>query len=493
MGSENRVVNWGLAVLNVLAPAVVVWVVLELAGKSVSDCLPVWGDEIWWWKQAEAVGVYGKPLGFWGYNGGRAQIGTYAAWGPAMVLPYGMFAFLFGWKYSSFVYANIFWEGIATAVYIKLTKVKQKGMVLLLAFQFFFVVKNYFLIKAMAECVRYSLGIIAISFVYYVFSNEKCGPFFKYFFVPLYLVYITQAYLIFGIFFLVYVACVFRIKRGAMYLKAAGTIGCFSVYMVLSKKILRLFCSPYPEYTQTLPEKVYSNIKGIILIYQDGKIFFQWFLTVYLLVMAVLAVTLFYKRKCAKKKDQVLRLVSFLILSGFFWGHILFYNTTAWTFIRGLAVGMLLSFCILCLADGQRVTVLFLLLIITGILVSAGVSETFINENRFIDLDWQQNLNMTRQTMENILVTDLETADPWDHTVAAYETAGLNLALALPAGFALNAVLSENVYDNAKYAVVGKKLDQKKERETVLKLLRTGYIVKYEDKRMAVLKKRAQP
>lgn len=78
---RKRIWYWILVELNVLLPAVLVMLMLISAGKAVSDCIPSWGDERWWWQQANAAGVYGRPLGYWGYNGGKPQIGTFAAWG----------------------------------------------------------------------------------------------------------------------------------------------------------------------------------------------------------------------------------------------------------------------------------------------------------------------------------------------------------------------------------------------------------------------------
>lgn len=198
-----------LLMLILLTPLMQLAAVLVFYGKGISDFVPNWSDELWWWCQADAVGRYGSPIGYWGYNGGRAQIGTFAAWGPAMVMPYGLFAFLFGWKWYSWILANLFYITIASLVFIRLTKIDAKGLFwLFIANQLIFI-KDYYFFTSMAETARWSLGLIGMALIVCMYRNRNMKWWIRYLLIPLYLIYITQAYLIWALFMLFYLFLVF--------------------------------------------------------------------------------------------------------------------------------------------------------------------------------------------------------------------------------------------------------------------------------------------
>ena len=41
--------------------------------------IPVWNDESSWFCQVRSAAAFGSPLGYYGYNGGHAAIGTFGA------------------------------------------------------------------------------------------------------------------------------------------------------------------------------------------------------------------------------------------------------------------------------------------------------------------------------------------------------------------------------------------------------------------------------
>ena len=47
--------------INVLLIISVVILPLAYKGKTIQDCIPSWGDEVWWWQQTNAVSTYGHP------------------------------------------------------------------------------------------------------------------------------------------------------------------------------------------------------------------------------------------------------------------------------------------------------------------------------------------------------------------------------------------------------------------------------------------------
>ena len=47
-----------------------------------------WNDEVFYYKMIEAVVKYGKPLGYFGYNGSTANIGRFGPWSPILFIVY---------------------------------------------------------------------------------------------------------------------------------------------------------------------------------------------------------------------------------------------------------------------------------------------------------------------------------------------------------------------------------------------------------------------
>lgn len=210
MKLSNRAGRNILIILNMLVPAVVITYILLSNGKSLTEFIPRWNDEVCWWQQANAVSAYGRPLGYWGYNGGKPIIGTFAAWGPAAVLPYGLFGFIFGWNLHSYIYANIVLMSIAIFLFICLTNMDSQKVLILLIVNILQIVRNCYLLTAMAETARYSMGLVAIGIIYWLFKHEKCNRVIKYILIPGYLLYISQAYLILTICIFGYIYCILK-------------------------------------------------------------------------------------------------------------------------------------------------------------------------------------------------------------------------------------------------------------------------------------------
>ena len=54
-----------------------------------------WSDEVVYSKQLAAVVQYGAPQGYFGFNESHAELGTFAAWGPAVFWVYALPGLLF--------------------------------------------------------------------------------------------------------------------------------------------------------------------------------------------------------------------------------------------------------------------------------------------------------------------------------------------------------------------------------------------------------------
>ena len=54
-----------------------------------------WSDEVYYAKQLSAVVTHGVPQGYFGFNESHAEIGRFAAWGPAVFYLYAIPGLIF--------------------------------------------------------------------------------------------------------------------------------------------------------------------------------------------------------------------------------------------------------------------------------------------------------------------------------------------------------------------------------------------------------------
>ena len=475
-----------VAGLLILLPLLLVLVIHGFNGLKITDFKPAWGDEQWWWAQADAVSEFGKPLGYWGYNGGRAAVGTFATWGPAMVLPYGLFGWLFGWNYSSYMFANVIFLSIATLIFILLTKVDLKGVVLLCICNLLLVVKNYYILTAMAECTRYALCIIGVGAIWYLYNHPKSHWGFKFIFLPIFLVYSTQAYLLFSIFFLFYMLCILQ-KVKPMY-DIGISIAAFGIFAFGSRAVLRLFSSPYVNVEHaSLFVKIGENIENMKNAVLEEKGFYSWYLIMYMAFCIFLIGWICMKRTLIKQ-DRILCMLALLVLMAFLGGHIVLYNTTKWTLIRGLTIGVLIAtFAVALLKNKIPAYALIFCIAVQNVSFFYNDEQSIFLTDRFQATAWEDSISEKKAILEQVLILDQNTNNPWENTVATYNAGDLDIALAIPTGFAVNSMMDGTINKNAGYAVVGKNDDISFSDEKVDQMESEGFHVAFEDEKMVVL------
>ena len=66
-----------------------------------------WSDEVYYAKQLSAVVTHGVPQGYFGFNESHAEIGRFAAWGPAAFYLYAIPGLIFRGQ-NAFLYCNLF-------------------------------------------------------------------------------------------------------------------------------------------------------------------------------------------------------------------------------------------------------------------------------------------------------------------------------------------------------------------------------------------------
>ena len=149
-----------------LVPLLCCIVTCAVQGKTIGDVyLPAshWNDELFYYKQVEAILEYGFPRGYFGFNESQALKLSFAAWSPALVWPWLLWGLLFGWNMMSPIYCNIFIMMITMFCFVCLVKPsgKQLGM-LALMFATFTPFTRYML-STMPEVICFAMVILTFA------------------------------------------------------------------------------------------------------------------------------------------------------------------------------------------------------------------------------------------------------------------------------------------------------------------------------------------
>lgn len=184
----DKVINWWkedkryLLLLKVLIgallPIVSCLVYCAMQGRSIGEVyLPgsEWNDELFYFKQVEAMVEYGYPLGYFGFNESHALKLSFAAWSPVLVFPWVLWGLIFGWNMLSPILCNILLMTLATALFMWLVKPtwKQTGILTLLFFLYTPFVR--YMLSGMPEVICFSMLIVFYGIAVSYLRRETYG------------------------------------------------------------------------------------------------------------------------------------------------------------------------------------------------------------------------------------------------------------------------------------------------------------------------------
>ncbi len=158
-------------------PLICAFVYSILQGHGIGDVyLPAsyWNDELFYYKQVEAVVNYGLPQGWFGFQEMHGSVYPFAAWSPAVLVPYIVWGLLFGWGFMSPIYANIVYNMIAMAGFALLVRPSRKQSFFVLLMLAVFGSYSRYLLSAMPETIYMSMGIWLVSLA--ISQNRKDRP-----------------------------------------------------------------------------------------------------------------------------------------------------------------------------------------------------------------------------------------------------------------------------------------------------------------------------
>ncbi len=165
-----------LTVIFGMFPLVCAVVYSLLDGHAIWDIyLPAsyWNDELFYFKQVEAVVNYGLPQGWFGFQEMHGSVFPFAAWNPAVLIPYIVWGFLFGWDMLSPIWANIVYNMVALAGFALIVRPTKKQSFFVLLLLATFAPYSRYLLSAMPETVFMSMGSWMVTLTVSCLRAEK--------------------------------------------------------------------------------------------------------------------------------------------------------------------------------------------------------------------------------------------------------------------------------------------------------------------------------
>ena len=512
---KQKKMQVALYALLILLPLLWVLCILFCNGYKfdLSILVPVWNDEIGWHNQISAVVEYGKPLGYYGYNGTHAQVGTWGAWGVAPLLPYAAFGKLFGWGLSSMGWANIFFLCFAMLILILLTK---PGMLqtlwLILLYSCSFITIGYSM-TSMSEGLRYSMAVILTGGLIWLERHtrgterlsrkELCGCAA----LGLFLLYAIQVYLVFVLAVPVYCWYILRKLGRTAFAYAGKLLGIMCItglVTVASNKMVTAVCAPYVDSTITtifrqisenglyqgicfFLENFFRNLRTVDLfsifsLSSDTYGVLSWFFINYLVILFVLLFYILRNRKQLMEKRSYCYEAAFF-MAGFLIGYCALYTGQEWTLCRGINTGLLMGLIYLAFVKEENLKSVILLLTFFEITAVWGYYGSMADERFAASLN-RAAVEQEREVLQEVILLD-EEADPWENTAATYGNVDFRY-LALPAGYGSNYMMDLEINETAGYAVI----TQGEEYTEAMKnrLVEEGHQVLLEDEYFVVLR-----
>lgn len=131
-GTEDRrpVPYAGAAMLTVLLPWIVNFCMMKFLGHGMFEVVPYFNDEVNYWHLIGDMLEYGKPIGYMGFYGTHAPVGTFGFHGFVILLPYYLFARIFGLHFYTLAVCNMTLVSLGLLLLILLLRPSVKNMLI---------------------------------------------------------------------------------------------------------------------------------------------------------------------------------------------------------------------------------------------------------------------------------------------------------------------------------------------------------------------------
>lgn len=302
----------------------------------------LWNDEVFYHEQIEAMIKYGAPLGYFGYNGSTAQVGTLGAWPEFILYPYVLLGSIFGMSPYHMIGYNVLIMMLAFGIFYVLAKPEKWQCVIIALLFFTFPANMRYLMSGMVEALYNAVIIVLVGFLVY-FQRGKYNRIslgIAYFLVFYFAV--SRPWLL--IFVFIPAGYHFKISKKESILASLITMGAFAITYVF---FAMPRCAPYlyahinmQIFGTLLEDGIFAFIKEVITTtVQDGivllgfmfsfKTFYAASLFTFFILLIMVFLFVIIKRKQLKTwKDEkiITALMVLFVCVCIIWAMIIFYT-----------------------------------------------------------------------------------------------------------------------------------------------------------------------
>lgn len=480
---RNKTKNLILVLLVIFLPILQAGVIALFSfqrNKSGLSC-PLWNDEaayyalIKTWITSGAHKAFGNPIGYYGFNGGHAILGTGSAWNPAIIFPYVVFAKMFGLGYHTIWVANLVFLMLASLIFILIVKPDLETK---FRFVLIFAVSTpviLYVSTQMSEPLRYALTLILAGMIYELFSvpTKEINPVFKYLIMPLYIICLVQIYIFFVFVVPFYIFGLLKEKK--IWIRLLSSIAAMGLVGGGSYYLLHLISSNYNIFkaerlfTAIQNKDIVGAVMAMVSMVKEGLTdlynlarygachgLLTWFviLLITLFVVSLVAVI----RTPKECKDLPIYWVSLFSIVVFTGAFVTMYSLDPNTFFRSNAIVALFVLYLFAMTQRRNYFYVALIVFACGLLTVPANLEEYSTSERYLSNEEMNQWDELEKEFGEALKFDAD-KDPWDSTVVIY-TLEPKVLTSIPAGMGINMMLREaTIPEEAGYLLFSKEED----------------------------------
>lgn len=433
-----------------------------------------WNDEAAYLQMIKNCITTGQPVGYWGFNGNHAILGTGGAWSPAIIWPYAVLAFVFPITQGFVFFVNLFYITLANIIFLLCVKPNREKCIRLSLLQATSAVFILYLSVNMSEIFRYAFAIVIAGLLYHMFFDDA-KPIVKYVITPLVILAAVQVYVFFAFCVPVYVFALLR--KSKLWIKITVSVGAMGVVALASYYLLHLISSNYNIYkTEALLAAVKSlDIPGAVVaflrmmkqgmsqviqlwtyVYSNPLIPWHVLFSVLLVLLAgVLFARMFIKKEDADQRhDGILGAIVIYGIPLFYLMYMTLYSIEPFTFVRGTQIVVVFALYFLALMKNKILFYVVLAIQAVSLLFLPANMEYFMEE-RYLTQETRQEWIALEEGFSEVFEVD-KSAGTWANTVAMY-TMEPKVICALPGGIGVNFIMQDGIFaEEAGYILCSK-------------------------------------
>ena len=467
--NKQKITEYICAGLMICIPLLITAVV-ALVGYAKTGLFPEpglkWNDEAAYLQMIKNCITTGQPVGYWGFNGNHAIVGTGGAWSPAIIWPYAIFALVFPITQGFVFYVNLFYITLANLIFWLCVRPSKWNCLKLALAQATSTVFILYLSVNMSEIFRYAFAIVIAGLLYHMFFREA-KPVVKYVITPLVIIASVQVYVFFAFCVPIYVFALLR--KSKLWVRFVVSIPAMGVVALGSYYLLHLISSNYNIYkTEALLNAVKAfDIPGAVIAFLRmmkagmGQVFNLWtyvysnplipwhvLFSILLVVLALIPVVRMFagKKNEEKKHDGILGTVVIYSIPLFYLMYMTLYSIEPFTFVRGTQIAVVFSVWLLALMKDKILFWIILALQAVSLLFLPANMEYFMQERYLTDEVKEEWITLEEEFAEVFVLGESE--DPWEQTIFLY-TMEPKVICAIPGGFGVNFIMQDGIFPEA--------------------------------------------